>query len=79
MTTQNFTVFHDGRTTSGVKYFPERERFPVVVFAHGYNGEARDFEAFAAFLAKNGIGAVIASGRSSSPSRAAARAIQAAF
>ena len=59
MTTQNFTISHDGRTTSGVKYFPERERFPVVVFAHGYNGEARDFEAFAAFLAKNGIGAVI--------------------
>ena len=59
MTTQDFTVAHDGRTTSGVKYFPARGRFPVVVFAHGYNGEARDFAPFAGFLAKNGIGAVI--------------------
>ena len=59
MTTQDFTVAHDGRTTSGVKYFPACGRFPVVVFAHGYNGEARDFAPFAEFLAKNGIGAVI--------------------
>ena len=59
MTTQDFTVAHDGRTTSGVKYFPACGRFPVVVFAHGYNGEARDFAPFAEFLVKNGIGAVI--------------------
>ena len=39
--------------------FPACGRFPVVVFAHGYNGEARDFAPFAEFLAKNGIGAVI--------------------
>ena len=52
MTTQDFTVAHDGRTTSGVKYFPACGRFPVVVFAHGYNGEARDFAPFAEFLAK---------------------------
>ena len=58
MKIQTFTIAHDGRTTAGVKYFPERERFPVVVFAHGYNGEARDFEPFARFLAENGIGAV---------------------
>ena len=59
MKTEKFTVEHDGRTTSGVKFYPEREQFPVVVFAHGYNGEMRDFEHFAKFMAENGAGAVI--------------------
>ena len=59
MREEAFTVVHDGRSTSGTKFYPDEKEFPVVVFSHGYNGEARDFESFAKFLQENGVGAVI--------------------
>ena len=35
MTTQDFTVAHDGRTTSGVKYFPAEEAYDDAGFYGG--------------------------------------------
>lgn len=58
MRVEDMTVDHHGRTISGRLYLPEKERFPIVIFSHGFNGWGDDFDTEARELAKNGIGAV---------------------
>lgn len=56
---ENITIPHHNRTIDGTFYRPDGlERFPVVIFSHGYNGHKADFDISAKYFAMNGIGAV---------------------
>lgn len=58
MRINDIKIHHHGRTLDGTFYVPaEKERFPVVIFSHGYNGYKTDFDISAKYLAANGIGA----------------------
>ena len=48
----------NGRTVYGDAYIPEAERFPLVIFSHGYNGYQDDFKESAEYLTENGVGAI---------------------
>lgn len=50
-------VPHGGRTVNGTLFRPEAERFPLVVFSHGFNGCQTDFYPMAERLNALGIGA----------------------
>lgn len=52
------SVEHHGRTVYGDAYIPETERFPLVIFSHGYNGCKDDFRESAEFLLENGIASI---------------------
>ncbi|QAA32876.1 alpha/beta hydrolase family protein [Clostridium manihotivorum] len=48
----------NGRKIYGVSYMPEnKEKCPVVIFSHGYNGNNNDFAMNSEYLATNGVGA----------------------
>lgn len=52
-------VPHNGRCSDIVFYKPDvKEKYPIVIFSHGYNGHKSDFEISAKYFAENGIGAV---------------------
>ena len=52
-------VPHNGRYSDIVFYKPDRaEKYPIVIFSHGYNGHKSDFDISAKYFAENGIGAV---------------------
>lgn len=51
------TVTHHGRKVQGFFYDPETKEYPVIIFSHGYNGHASDFDKSAGWLAERGIGA----------------------
>lgn len=56
---KDIAVSHHNRTIDAVFYGPEgKERFPIVIFSHGYNGHKEDFAVSAKYFAANGIGAV---------------------
>lgn len=55
---QNITIEHHGRNISGKAYFPEKDKCPIVIFSHGFNGSGDDFRIQAEILAKNGIAAL---------------------
>jgi dienelactone hydrolase len=51
-------IKHHNRELYGVSYLPEnKEKYPVVIFSHGFNGTNSDFAANSEYLAQNGIGA----------------------
>lgn len=47
-------------------YLPEKERFPVVIMSHGFNGSITDFHLTASHFAEHGVGAVCFSFRGGS-------------
>ncbi len=59
MIIQKIQISHHGRAVNGAFYRPESsQKFPVVIFSHGYNGCETDFSVSAEYFAQNGIGAV---------------------
>lgn len=56
---QRVRIEHRGRTIDAVLYRPAREKFPLVIFSHGYNGCRDDFRASAEFLLRRGIGSIL--------------------
>ena len=54
---QNNTITHHGRKIAGKTYLPEKEKYPIVIFSHGFNGVGDDFSSQAKILAEKGIGA----------------------
>lgn len=55
----NLKVPHNGRCSDIVFYKPDVvEKYPVIIFSHGYNGHKSDFDISAKYFAENGIGAV---------------------
>lgn len=59
MQIENITVPHHNRIIDATYYKPDgKDRFPVVIFSHGYNGYKEDFAVTAKYFATNGIGAV---------------------
>ncbi|MDE6924035.1 MAG: alpha/beta fold hydrolase [Acetatifactor sp.] len=58
MKVQDITIKHHGRNISGKVYLPEKDKYPIVVFSHGFNGAGDDFRIPAESLAKNGIAAL---------------------
>lgn len=58
MKVQDITIKHHGRNISGKVYLPEQDKYPIVVFSHGFNGAGDDFRIQAEALAKNGIAAL---------------------
>ncbi len=57
MKMQNIVVNHHGRNISGKLYLPDKEKFPTVIFSHGFNGIGDDFSEYAKVLLENGFGA----------------------
>lgn len=56
---QTIKITHHGRTVDGTVYRPEtKERCPVVIFSHGFNGHQSDFGHMTELLSVNGIGSV---------------------
>ena len=52
-------VPHNGRCSDIVFYKPDGvEKYPIIIFSHGYNGHKSDFDISAKYFAENGIGAV---------------------
>lgn len=58
MKEQHITIEHHGRKVSGRAYLPEKEKCPIVIFSHGFNGIGDDFKMQAEILARSGIAAV---------------------
>lgn len=56
MKVRNITITHHGRNISGNAFLPDKEKYPFVVFSHGFNGSGDNFRIEAETLAKNGIG-----------------------
>lgn len=55
---QMVKIKHHGREIYGVSYMPNRkEKCPVVIFSHGFNGTNEDFAMNSEYLAQNGVGA----------------------
>ena len=51
-------ISHQGREIYGVSYMPDmKEKCPIVIFSHGYNGTNVDFAMHSEYLATRGIGA----------------------
>ena len=49
-------ISENQRELYGVMITPEKgEKYPVVIFSHGYNGSGRDFESMGECLADHGI------------------------
>ena len=56
MTKTEILITHHSRTLHGYFYEPEgRERYPLVIMSHGYNGHKSDFEITAQYFAAAGI------------------------
>ncbi|WP_139365068.1 alpha/beta hydrolase family protein [Litchfieldia alkalitelluris] len=52
-------IKHLGREIYTVSYMPNsKEKCPVVIFSHGFNGTNVDFAMNSDYLAKNGVGAI---------------------
>lgn len=59
MKKSDILVSHHGRTLHGFFFEPEeKDRYPLVIFSHGYNGHKSDFEKTAEYLADAGIASV---------------------
>ena len=51
-------IKHHNREIYGVSYLPgNKDKYPVVIFSHGFNGTNSDFAMNSEYLAVNGIGA----------------------
>lgn len=59
MQIENVNIPHHGRTVEGTFYRPKgTDKFPLVIFSHGYNGYKDDFAVSAEYFAMNGIGSI---------------------
>lgn len=58
MKDQAITIRHHHRNIAGRAYLPEKDKYPIVIFSHGFNGVGDDFKIQAETLARNGIAAV---------------------
>ena len=58
MEVQSISIEHYGRNISGKAFIPDKDKYPIVVFSHGFNGSGDDFRTQAETLVKNGIGAL---------------------
>lgn len=55
---QYVKVSHHNRQVDGILYEPkQKEKYPIVIFSHGYNGHKTDFDSTASYLIEHGIGA----------------------
>lgn len=58
MSRTEIRISENQRELYGVFIAPEHaDKYPVVIFSHGYNGSGRDFEQMGAYLAENGVAA----------------------
>ncbi len=57
MITKDITIRHNNRNISGRLYLPQKDKFPMVILSHGFNGHGDDFSEYAETLAENEIGA----------------------
>lgn len=57
MTIKNIVIRHNNRNISGRLYLPQKDKCPMVILSHGFNGSGDDFSEYAAILVKKGIGA----------------------
>lgn len=57
MKKQDITINHHNRNISGRAYLPDKDKYPLVIFSHGFNGAGDDFKMQAEVLAENGIAA----------------------
>lgn len=58
MQIKDVNIKHHGRIINGTFYVPEnKQKFPLVIISHGYNGFKTDFEVSAMYFASNMIGA----------------------
>ncbi len=55
---QKITVDCGGFPIEGMLYLPEKDRFPLVIMCHAFNGQMSNFQITASTFAKNGIGAL---------------------
>lgn len=59
MKIESIRIEHHGRVVDGDFYRPEGiDKFPIIIFSHGYNGHKSNFEISAKYFADAGIGAV---------------------
>ncbi len=59
LTTETIKIPHHNRTVNGVLYAPDTtDKYPIIIFSHGYNGSKKDFELSAKYLAQNGVGSL---------------------
>lgn len=56
MITENITIRHHNRNISATLYLPQKDRFPMIILSHGFNGSSDDFSEYAKILAENEIG-----------------------
>lgn len=54
---ESIIIWHHGRKIVGRVYLPERDKCPVVICSHGFNGTGDSFRIYAEALAENGIAA----------------------
>lgn len=59
MTTKDVAISHNNRNISGRLYLPQKNKYPMVIMSHGFNGSGNDFSEHAAALVKNGVGACV--------------------
>lgn len=51
-------ISHNNRKVDGILYEPKGiDKYPIVIFSHGYNGYKTDFDSTAKYLVRKGIGA----------------------
>lgn len=59
MTIKNIAIRHNNRHISGRLYLPQKDKCPMVILSHGFNGCGNDFSEYGKVLAQNGIGACV--------------------
>ena len=56
---KEITISHHDRQIRGIYYIPQnKEKYPIVIFSHGFGGVGVDFERYAVLMAENGIAAI---------------------
>ncbi len=56
MKTKDIIIKHHNRNISGRLYLPQKDKCPMVIMSHGFNGCGDDFKEYAKILTKNEIG-----------------------
>lgn len=58
MSIREISIPHHNRAVNGILYAPKtKQKCPIVIFSHGYNGNKRDFDLHARYLVENNIAA----------------------
>ncbi len=58
MNAHHITIRNLNRSISATAHLPKTEKYPLVIFSHGFNGSGEDFKLQAEALANNGIAAL---------------------